>query len=79
MSNSNLSSGNSSEEADETPNVLSSTSDGSSAHQEQTLPNNKKRRKLPGNPGKFNSLIVLAVVLIYYTFSYFSSIVVSRL
>ncbi|WMV11993.1 hypothetical protein MTR67_005378 [Solanum verrucosum] len=50
MSNSNLSSGNSSEEADETPNVLSSTSDGSSAHQEQTLPNNKKRRKLPGNP-----------------------------
>lgn len=60
MSNSNLSSGNSSEEADETPNVLSSTSDGSSAHQEQTLPNNKKRRKLPGNPDPSAEVIALS-------------------
>ncbi|CAN4111109.1 unnamed protein product [Withania somnifera] len=45
---SNPSSANISEEADETLNVLSSTSDGSSA-----LPSpNKKRRKLPGNPVK---------------------------
>lgn len=77
---SNLSSGNSSEEADETPNVLSSTSDGSSVHQEQALPNIKKRRKLPGNPGKFYlSHLSCVVVLIYYTFCYSSSIPISTL
>ncbi|KAF3646267.1 Zinc finger protein MAGPIE [Capsicum chinense] len=60
---SNLSYGNSStEEADETPNVLSSTtSDGSSVHQEQPLPSpNKRRRKLPGNPDPSAEVIALS-------------------
>ncbi|XP_059313154.1 protein indeterminate-domain 6, chloroplastic-like [Lycium ferocissimum] len=59
---SNLSSGNSSagtEEADETSNMLSSTSNGSSVHQEQALPN-KKRRKLPGNPDPSAEVIALS-------------------
>ncbi|MCD9642506.1 hypothetical protein HAX54_029345 [Datura stramonium] len=56
---SNMSSGNSStgtEEADETPNVLSSTSDGSSVH---PLPD-KRRRKLPGNPDPSAEVIALS-------------------
>ncbi|CAN4108774.1 unnamed protein product [Withania somnifera] len=58
---SNLSCGNSSEEVDETLNVLSSTSDGSGAHQEQALPSpNKKRRKLPGNPDPRAEVIALS-------------------
>ncbi|XP_015065552.1 protein indeterminate-domain 12-like [Solanum pennellii] len=60
MSNSNLSSGNSSEEADETPYVLSSTSDGSTAHQEHSQTHNKKRRKLPGNPDPSAEVIALS-------------------
>ncbi|KAK4378940.1 hypothetical protein RND71_000802 [Anisodus tanguticus] len=63
----NISSGNCSAGAEEeyeyddqpqNSNVLPSartTSDGSTVHQEQALPN-KKRRKLPGNPGKLNSI-----------------------